>query len=102
VRRYCRYEISYRDLEQRMAERDDPVDHTTIYRWVLPRVQRIAPLSGGRGERSMRVMHVEPSARDREQFSARTRCWCQCIDGGRRTDRQADSTGRSLRGLPPS
>jgi transposase-like protein len=34
VRWYCRYGISYRDLEQMMAERGVPVDHTTIYRWV--------------------------------------------------------------------
>ncbi len=31
---YCRYGISYRDLEQMMAERGVRVDHTTIYRWV--------------------------------------------------------------------
>lgn len=34
VRWYCRYGISYRDLEQMMAERGVPVDHSTIYRWV--------------------------------------------------------------------
>jgi IS6 family transposase len=34
VRWYCRYGISYRDLEQMMAERGVLVDHTTIYRWV--------------------------------------------------------------------
>lgn len=34
VRWYCRYGISYRDLEQMMAERGVVVDHTTIYRWV--------------------------------------------------------------------
>ena len=34
VRWYCRYGISYRDLEQMMAERGVAVDHTTIYRWV--------------------------------------------------------------------
>jgi hypothetical protein len=39
VRRYCRYGISYRDLEQMMAERGVSVDHSTIYRWV----QRYAP-----------------------------------------------------------
>jgi hypothetical protein len=36
---YCRYGISYRDLEQMMGERGVPVDHSTIYRWV----QRCAP-----------------------------------------------------------
>ena len=34
VRWYCRYGISYRDLEQMMGERGVPVDHSTIYRWV--------------------------------------------------------------------
>ena len=39
VRWYCRYGISYRDLEQMMGERGVPVDHSTLYRWV----QRYAP-----------------------------------------------------------
>ncbi len=33
VRWYCR-PISYRDLEEMLAERGISVDHTTIYRWV--------------------------------------------------------------------
>jgi transposase, IS6 family len=39
VRRYLRYALSYRDLEEMMNERGLSVDHTTIYRWV----QRYAP-----------------------------------------------------------
>ena len=39
VRWYIRYSLSYRDLEEMMAERGLCVDHTTIYRWV----QRYAP-----------------------------------------------------------
>ena len=39
MRWYCRYALSYRDLEEMMAERHLSVDHTTIYRWV----QRYAP-----------------------------------------------------------
>ncbi|MCZ7859139.1 IS6 family transposase [Agrobacterium salinitolerans] len=39
VRWYCRYGVSYRDLEQMMGERGVPVDHSTIYRWV----QKYAP-----------------------------------------------------------
>jgi len=39
VRWYLRYSLSYRDLEEIMAERGLSVDHTTIYRWV----QRYAP-----------------------------------------------------------
>jgi IS6 family transposase len=34
VRWYLRYSLSYRDLEEMMAERGLNVDHTTIYRWV--------------------------------------------------------------------
>ena len=34
MRWYCRYVVSYRDLEEMMTERGVPVDHTTIYRWV--------------------------------------------------------------------
>jgi transposase-like protein len=39
VRWYCRYQLSYRDLEEMMRERGLPVDHTTVWRWV----QRYAP-----------------------------------------------------------
>src|SRR5678815_2193391 len=39
VRWYCRYGISYRDLEEMMDERGVAVDHVTLYRWV----QRYAP-----------------------------------------------------------
>src|SRR5512132_2624617 len=39
VRWYCRYGISYRDLEEMMAERGVAVDHVTLCRWV----QRFAP-----------------------------------------------------------
>jgi hypothetical protein len=34
VRWYCRYGVSYRDLEQMLGERGVAVDHLTIYRWV--------------------------------------------------------------------
>lgn len=33
VRWYCKYCISYRDLEEMLTERGIEVDHTTIYRW---------------------------------------------------------------------
>ena len=39
VRWYCRYQLSYRDLEEMMQERGLSVDHSTIFRWV----QRYAP-----------------------------------------------------------
>jgi IS6 family transposase len=34
VRWYCRYGVSYRDLEEMLTERGVAVDHTTIYGWV--------------------------------------------------------------------
>jgi len=35
VRWYCKYGISYRELEEMLEERGIEVDHTTLYRWVL-------------------------------------------------------------------
>ena len=35
VRWYCKYGISYRDLEQMLEERGIKVDHSTINRWVI-------------------------------------------------------------------
>jgi transposase-like protein len=39
VRWYCRYQLSYRDVEEMMRERGLGVDHSTVFRWV----QRYAP-----------------------------------------------------------
>jgi transposase-like protein len=40
VRWYLRYGLSYRDVEELLAERGVVVDHVTVYRWV----QRYTPL----------------------------------------------------------
>ena len=40
VRWYLRYGLSYRDVEELLAERGVQVDHVTVYRWV----QRFTPL----------------------------------------------------------
>jgi transposase-like protein len=40
VRWYLRYGLSYRDVEELLAERGIGVDHVTVYRWV----QRFTPL----------------------------------------------------------
>jgi IS6 family transposase len=40
LRWYLRYRLSYRDVEELLAERGIEVDHVTIYRWV----QRFTPL----------------------------------------------------------
>ena len=42
VRWYLRYGLSYRDVEELLAERGAQVDHVTVYRWA----QRFAPLFG--------------------------------------------------------
>jgi transposase, IS6 family len=39
VRWYLRYRLSYRDVEELLAERGVEVDHVTVYRWV----QRFTP-----------------------------------------------------------
>src|SRR5205085_12366200 len=40
VRWYLRYGLSYRDVEELLAERGITVDHVTVYRWM----QRFTPL----------------------------------------------------------
>jgi len=40
VRWYSRFALSYRDVEELLAERGVDVDHVTVYRWV----QRFTPL----------------------------------------------------------
>ena len=42
VRWYLRYGLSYRDVEELLAERGIEVDQVTIYRWV----QRFTPRLG--------------------------------------------------------
>ena len=51
VRRYLRFSLSYRDLEELMAERNLKVDHVTIWRWV----QRYAPELDRRCRRELRM-----------------------------------------------
>jgi transposase-like protein len=45
VRWYLRYGLSYRDLEELLAERGIEVDHVTLFRWV----QRFTPFAHRRG-----------------------------------------------------
>jgi transposase-like protein len=56
VRCYCRYGISYRDLQQMMGERGVSVDPSTIYRWVQKYDPEIESDCAGSGvARSRRV-----------------------------------------------
>src|SRR5215471_16163205 len=50
VRWYLRYSLTYRDLEEIMAERNLCVEHVTIWRWV----QRYAPILNQRIRRELR------------------------------------------------
>ena len=56
VRWYVRYSLSYRDVEELLAERGIEVDHTTLFRWVArftPLVTEAArPLRHTPGDRS--------------------------------------------------
>jgi transposase-like protein len=52
VRWYLRFSLSYRDLEELMAERNLTVDHTTVWRWV----QRYAPELNRRVRRELKPM----------------------------------------------
>ena len=58
VRWYCRYGISYRELQEMLTERGVPVDHTTLYRWV----QRYAP-------------EIEKRLRWAWRHPGRSHCW---------------------------
>ena len=49
VRWYCKYGISYRELQEMLAERRVNVDHTTIYRWVQFSVLHLRWKSGSAG-----------------------------------------------------
>jgi len=51
LRWYLRYSLSYRDLEEIMAERGLSLDHTTIYRWV----QHYAPILEKRCRAKLRM-----------------------------------------------
>jgi len=64
VRWYCRYGISYRDLETMMAERGVCVDHSTIYRWV----QKYAPEMERRMRWQWRRPMPSPSAEFGDQI----------------------------------
>ncbi len=51
VRRYLRFSLSYRNLEELMAERNVALDHVTVWRWV----QHYAPELDRRCRRKLRM-----------------------------------------------
>jgi transposase, IS6 family len=66
VRWYLRYGISYRDVEELLAERGVEVDHVTVYRWV----QRFTPLFADAARPLLRVLDelVPAAAHITEQY----------------------------------
>jgi hypothetical protein len=68
VRWYLRFALSYRDVEELLAERGIEVDHTTVYGWVRRFAPRPAPQQGrGGGSRGWqptnRASVGDPTAR---------------------------------------
>ena len=51
---YVRYAVSYRDLEEIMAERDVTIDHATLNRWVV----KYAPLVAAKAQKNKRSTAV--------------------------------------------
>jgi transposase, IS6 family len=83
VRWYLRFSLSYRDLEELMAERKLRVDHTTVWRWV----QRYAPELNRRVRPELRRMGT--SWQVDETYVRVAGCWMYLY-------RAVDSCGATL------
>ena len=67
VRWYCRYGVSYRDLEEMLTERGVPVDHTTVCRgcsathprWISTPVGIAGSASGQRNRGGSMNLHPD-------------------------------------------
>jgi hypothetical protein len=91
VRWYLRYGLSYRDVEQLLAERGVTVDHVTVYRWVqrftpefieAARPGRHAPATGGSPTKhTSRSPAGGPTSTGRSTSTARLSTYC-CRSGG--------------------
>ena len=75
VRWYLRFSLSYRNLEEMMAERNLTVDHVTIWRWV----QRYAPELNRRCRRELRM--TNRSWRVDEPYCRVAGKWTYCSPG---------------------
>src|SRR5262249_1302072 len=87
---YLRYSLTYRDLEEIMAERGLSVDHVTIWRWV----QRYAPVLNRRIRGEMR--HPNRSWRIDETYVKVAGSWAYLYPG-RHAAGDVPSTGRPVR-----
>jgi transposase-like protein len=76
VRRYLRYALSLRNLEEIMAERNIQVDHVTIWRWI----QHYAPELSQRCRRQLR--RTNGSWRVDETYLRVAGKWTLFISGG--------------------
>ena len=129
VRLYLRYGLSYRDLEELLAERGIAVDHVTIYRWVqrfTPELigrpalsaRRRGPLVRGRdvpeGRRAVGYLYraidqhgqvIDVLASPKRDLAATRRFFAQALTAARRptevtTDRAPAYPGSSTRPCP--
>jgi hypothetical protein len=78
VRWYLRYGLSYRDVEELLAERGIAVDHVTTYRWVqqfTPLLIDAAPIGSGYPAAASRGRSTPTRSLDgRNTFIAATEC----------------------------
>ena len=89
VRWYLRFGLSFRNLEEMMAERNLTVDHVTIWRWV----QRYAPELNRRCRRELRM--TNRSWRVDETYLRVAGKWTYLY-------RAVDSTGATIDFLAPA
>src|ERR1700730_17005872 len=68
---YLRYGLSYRDVEELLAERGIEVDHVTVYRWV----QRFTLLLAGAARPCRHAVNSSPAATSSKRaFRPTTAC----------------------------
>ncbi|STX52130.1 transposase [Legionella busanensis] len=56
---YCKYGISYRDLEEMMVERGLELNHTTVYRWIQHYVPKLKKRLEWHKQRYARRWHLD-------------------------------------------
>ncbi len=81
VRWYLRYGLSYRDVEELLAERGIEVDHVTVYRWVQTFTPSSSTLLARPGtRRAIGGSSMRPTSRSR---AAGPTCTGRSISTGR-------------------
>lgn len=85
VRWYLRYGLSYRDVEELLAERGVTVDHVTVYRWVqrfTPEfIEAARPCRHAPGDRWFAA--IQRSAASRHHYQQQVPGTCFCCLGAR-------------------